>query len=64
MQCDERRTVALLELLHELSRERQVILFTQESDVLTWAGHSLIEPDDRLVKLDGAVGSREPNESA
>jgi len=51
-QSDRQRSLAILELLHELCRERQVILFTQEDDVLAWAGENLRDPLDRLVRLD------------
>ena len=36
VQCDTTRTARLLEILHRVSRDRQVILFTQEDDVLQW----------------------------
>jgi len=51
-QSDRQRSLAILTLLHELSRERQVILFTQEDDVLAWAEENLRDPLDRLVRLD------------
>lgn len=52
---DPVRTERLLELLRELSRERQVVLFTQEPDVADWARRHLGD-DDRLVELDpGAI---------
>lgn len=50
-QSDTARTVAMLELLHELSTEHQVILFTQEDEVVTWA-HEHIDPDrDKIILL-------------
>src|SRR5262249_28669645 len=51
-QSDRQRSLAVLALLHEVSRERQVILFTQEDDVLAWAEENLRDPSDRLVRLD------------
>ena len=51
VQSDAERTLAILQTLHSLSRERQVILFTQEDDVLRWAETELDEPDDRVVRL-------------
>ena len=51
-QADRQRSLAILALLHELSRDRQVILFTQEDDVLAWAEENLGDPRDRLVRLD------------
>jgi uncharacterized protein YhaN len=47
---DEGRTVAALEVLHELSRNQQVIVFTQEGEVLSWAERELND-NDRLMKL-------------
>ena len=40
-QCDSDRRVALLNLLHELSAERQVILFTHDEGALAWAQERL-----------------------
>lgn len=53
VQSDRTRTERLLRLLQELSRERQVILFTQEPHVHGWAREHL-EDTDRLVELDPA----------
>jgi uncharacterized protein YhaN len=55
VQCDERRKKSLLELLHELSKKRQVILFSQETDVLRWAETNLKAPRDNLVSLDPSL---------
>ena len=49
---DERRTEAVLGMLHELSAEQQVIVFSQEQEVLAWAEERLGERD-RLVRLEG-----------
>lgn len=54
VQTDRHRTRALLELLHALSRERQVVVFTQEDEVATWAREQLTGPDDAVVELDPA----------
>jgi exonuclease SbcC len=51
VQCDAPRTARLLEILHRVSRERQVILFTQEDDVLRWAEAHLDPLTDRLIRL-------------
>jgi hypothetical protein len=51
VQADATRTTAILELLHELSREQQVIVFAQEQGVAEWARENLNEPDDALVEL-------------
>jgi DNA repair exonuclease SbcCD ATPase subunit len=51
-QCDEEgRKQAVLDLLHALSRERQVVLFTQEREVLRWAEEKLSPEADRLIRL-------------
>ena len=36
-QSDQRRTVAIMELLREISTDRQVVVFTQEVEVVGWA---------------------------
>ncbi len=51
VQCDAERTIAVLETLWQLSQERQVILFTQEIDVLAWAEANLRPPTDRWETL-------------
>jgi exonuclease SbcC len=53
--CDSERQRAVLDVLHEISGERQVILFAQEDAVLAWAKTSLVEPGDRLVELDRPI---------
>jgi recombinational DNA repair ATPase RecF len=49
--CDPVRTRTILALLHELSKTRQIVLFSQERDVSEWAAEALHEPNDRLVLL-------------
>jgi exonuclease SbcC len=49
--CDAQRRLAVLQALHILSRERQVILFTQEESVLAWAQPTLHDPPDRIIML-------------
>lgn len=51
VQSDADRTVAALELLHELSAEHQVVLFSQEDEVLRWAEERLRPLHDRLIRL-------------
>jgi DNA repair protein SbcC/Rad50 len=51
-QSDAERKVQLLDVLHRLSAERQVVLFTHDDDVVTWAEQALHAPQDRLVRLD------------
>ena len=50
-QSDSERKVQLLEVLHRLSAERQVVLFSHDDDVIAWAQDALREPQDRLVRL-------------
>jgi exonuclease SbcC len=45
------RTVALLELLHELNSYHQVILFSQEDEVMRWAQQHLEPPTDKMSRL-------------
>jgi DNA repair exonuclease SbcCD ATPase subunit len=53
VQSDAQRTAAILELLHEVSQNRQVILLSQEDDVREWAESNLTGPRDRLRLLQG-----------
>jgi DNA repair exonuclease SbcCD ATPase subunit len=55
VQSDECRTVALLELLHEVSADRQVILFSQEGVVDEWARRRLDAENDRRIELHTAA---------
>lgn len=52
VQSDADRTVAALDLLHELSTEHQIVLFSQEDEVLSWAEQHLTASTDRLIRLD------------
>jgi uncharacterized protein YhaN len=52
IQSDAARSTAILELLHELSAGRQIILFSQEEDVALWAEANLAPPRDRLQRLE------------
>jgi ABC-type lipoprotein export system ATPase subunit len=59
-QSDSERRLAMLAILHEVSLERQVILFSHDRDVAAWAeGHRTTR--DRLVMLPAA---RQPQLSA
>jgi uncharacterized protein YhaN len=49
--CDSERKIAVLNALRAISRKRQVILFTQEVEVLNWAEKNLEEPQDRIIRL-------------
>jgi DNA repair protein SbcC/Rad50 len=53
--ADRDRTARILDLLHRLSADRQIVLFTQEEDVREWAGRNLAGERDRVIELDGAV---------
>jgi hypothetical protein len=55
VQSDRERTGRILDLLHHLSAERQIVLFTQEEDVREWARRNLVAERDRLVELEGAA---------
>jgi exonuclease SbcC len=52
VQCDATRTVRLLEILQQVSRQRQIVLFSQEDDVLEWAESHLDPRTDRLIRLE------------
>ncbi len=52
VQFDVSRTVAILELLHELSKEQLDMSFAQESGVADWAQERLSAPLDALVELE------------
>ena len=57
VQTDGVRTDAVLDLLHEMSRTRQVIVFSQEDDVHRWAERHLAENEhDKLVRLKSPIG--------
>ncbi len=51
VQADAERKQQLLGVLHELSAERQIILFTHDDDVVGWAARVLTGSRDRLVEL-------------
>jgi exonuclease SbcC len=52
VQCDRGRKQAVLDLLHAISRERQVILFSQEDEVLAWAESNVTDPQDHVERLE------------
>jgi len=58
VQSDDARRHELLGVLHELSRDRQVILFTHDERVAAWAEANLQAPRDALLRLP-LPGSRE-----
>ena len=50
-QSDSIRTRAILDTLLALSEERQVIVFSQEDEVLEWAKENLHEPTHSTIRL-------------
>ena len=50
-QADAERKVQILDVLHELSAERQIVLFTHDDDVAAWAERALDDERDRLIQL-------------
>jgi ABC-type cobalamin transport system ATPase subunit len=50
-QADVDRKRQLLAVLHHLSRERQVVLFSHDDDVADWADRALEAPRDAIVRL-------------
>ncbi|HEX3245175.1 MAG TPA: hypothetical protein VHX16_07190, partial [Chloroflexota bacterium] len=58
VQSDGERTRTILETLHAVSAERQIILFTQEEDVLSWAETTLAGGGrDQLIRLNVPAAS-------
>jgi DNA repair protein SbcC/Rad50 len=58
VQSDGERTRAILETLQAISTERQIVLFTQEEDVLAWAEATLQNnTQDQLLRLNGVAAS-------
>jgi len=51
VQSDVHRTEAILDLLHEISQQRQIVFFSQEEEVLAWAGRELRNSEDSLIEL-------------
>ena len=49
--ADSARTRNILDLLLQMAKERQIVLFTQEEQVAAWAREHLTGPDDKVVEL-------------
>jgi uncharacterized protein YhaN len=49
--ADGRRVHALLDLLHEAAADRQIVLFTQQDQVLDWARANLSDPRHAIREL-------------
>jgi hypothetical protein len=56
-QADDERREALLGVLHELSRERQIVLFTHDRRVAAWAESRRDPERDVVVTLGGIAAS-------
>ena len=54
-QSDPERKLRMLDVLHALSADRQIVLFSHDAEVMEWAALSLREPRDRLVRLGAAT---------
>jgi DNA repair exonuclease SbcCD ATPase subunit len=51
--ADAPRTAAILRVLHHLSAERQIIVFSHDTQVLAWAQEALQGPRDGIIELPG-----------
>ena len=51
--ADAARTTAVLQVLHRISVERQVVVFSHDAHVLQWAQHALVSPRDKVIELQG-----------
>ena len=58
-QADAGRKVQILDVLHELSAERQIVLFTHDDDVAAWAERALEDERDRLIPLPATAVERQ-----
>ena len=54
-QSDPERKLRMLDVLHTLSADRQIVLFSHDAEVMEWAALALREPRDRLVRLGAAT---------
>jgi exonuclease SbcC len=61
-QADGERRAALLSVLHALSAERQVILFSHDAEVAAWGERSLVGPHDRLIRLPSLTRPASPGD--
>jgi hypothetical protein len=53
--ADVTRTRAILEVLHNISTERHVIVFSHDPQVLAWAKQALTTPQDKVIELAESV---------
>jgi uncharacterized protein YhaN len=49
--ADDSRSTAVLQVLHHVSVERQVIVFSHDTQVLAWARDALDGPRDKIIEL-------------
>ena len=49
--ADADRTTAVLQVLHSISTERQIVIFSHDHTVREWAQRVLVGPRDKLVEL-------------
>ena len=59
VQSDQERTIAIMGMLHELSADRQVVVFTQEQEVIDWARENLTDDRDKVLRSQRARPSRD-----
>jgi DNA repair exonuclease SbcCD ATPase subunit len=52
---DAARTETVLDVLLQIAESRQVILFSQEAEVLSWAEQHLAAPRHRVTRLSGPI---------
>jgi exonuclease SbcC len=50
--ADDSRTTAVLRVMHHVSAGRQIIVFSHDTQVLTWARNTLQRPRDKIIELD------------
>jgi energy-coupling factor transporter ATP-binding protein EcfA2 len=59
-QSDPERKLRMLDVLHALSADRQIVLFSHDAEVMEWAALTLREPRDRLIRLEAGPSQQEP----
>ena len=58
-QSDPERKLRMLDVLHALSADRQIVLFSHDAEVMEWAALALREPRDRLIRLGAPTSAAE-----
>lgn len=59
-QSDPERKLRMLDVLHALSADRQIVLFSHDAEVMEWAALALREPRDRLIRLGSGTSPQIP----